>query len=182
MNEYSILLYLLTKTDSNPNSPQLVIIGATEEEISKKFHLNLQTEREKLLCLLNEFSTAIQPFGLEIRQNIINHHWFLAQDIATQRFFNSNPFNNKPRLAATLCAIITLNFSQKGPISEQELQKLRKKGNLRQDLDELEDLGFIEIVESKIALTPNLAYYLDFDSFFQLLEREIQTVKETHVE
>jgi len=116
MNEISILMHLLSKKEG------LVRIGSTKKEILKA--LNIKTKNKSIYFqnLLINLSNYINPLGLQIRFNPIDSRWFLSFDSEISDIISANPFEGKPKLAATLlCTIInSLKNSGIGKIHEIE--------------------------------------------------------------
>ena len=171
MNEFGILMYLLTRKTEDIEDVKTIQIGALESEIKKTLGYSGQSGPGQYQKLLNSFSSAIRPFGLELRKNPLNQHWFVVQDRELLKILKGNPFSNKPRLAATLCSILMLCLSENGRTTVEKIAEVRKKKDVRQDLVELEKGGFIEISQNIVSLHVNIGYYLALDDFLEMLER-----------
>lgn len=169
MNEYSILMNLLS--GPNPLNPEY--LGATEDQICEALGLTGKNGRAALFKLLEQFSRSIMPFGLLLRQNPLNHYWYLTQSAEIENFNHTNPLLNSIRLGATLCTILLYCISTGKPISIEELQNLREKKSIQTDLDELVQKRLIIIENQFIHLHPNLGYYFDFEQFLEYIEKEI---------
>jgi hypothetical protein len=187
MNEYSILVHLLTRNSSesvknsnvdpkikSPAKYKTIKIGAVESDIHKALSLTGRNAKIQFNQLLSEFSRVIQPFGMVIKQNPFDKHWFLTQNSEIHEFFKANPFSNKSRLAATLFTIISLCFIHSGSVDIQTIQKIRKKKDIQTDLTELVQQGFILLDENNVSIHPNLGYYIDLDQFLVMLEQNSQ--------
>ena len=108
MNEYSILYHLLTRKMQKSSNSKEFDLGITEENLNEALNMPKKDNFQTLRRTLQEFSRAIQPFGLLLRKNPFNNHWFISQTSEISELFSTNPFNSKPRLAATLTVIIGL--------------------------------------------------------------------------
>ncbi len=174
MNEYSILFYLLSKTSPNADYPDFQQLGESEEKICEALKYTGKVAHIRFQRILEEFSRNVQPFGLIIRKNPFNNCWFLIQSSEIQEFFHANPFEDKNRLPATLCIIIALALTQSDSISIDKIKELRKKKDITEDLETLEDLNFIIIEENRVYLHPNLGYFLNFETFLEDLAKKSQ--------
>ncbi|RLI66330.1 MAG: hypothetical protein DRO88_02055 [Promethearchaeia archaeon] len=171
MNEFSILTHLLSdshKLDDSFDQPP--IIGSTEAQIMKALGMRGKFAKLHLVELLNTYADSIRVFGLYIRKNPLNHHWFLTKSSAISDLISSNPFQNRPRLGATLMVIISAIFTSKKPVDKKYVLKLRKKVSIDHDLQELEDMHFIIVSNSTVSLHPYLGYCLDLEHLFTALE------------
>ena len=178
MNEFSLLFHDLSQVRQitvPEGMKEYPIYGVTEDELLTTLHLTGQHARYQLLKLLNRFAHAITPFGLEIHQNPLNLHWFLRQSNEIQDFFQSSPFNTKPRLIATLTVIIALTLLEGHPVTDDQVENLRKKQSIQDDLRELIDHNFIQVHDSLIDLTPTIGYYVDFERFYNKLDELLRT-------
>ncbi len=176
MNEYTILMHLLTRTKQGISNDKLDIIGASVEELCDNLHFTGKFAKIQLHELMDQFSKAISIFNLQLKQNPFNFRWYLTQSSEIEEIFNSNPFNGKPRIAATLCTVLSLCLTNSGKIDINSVKKIRNKKDIIKDLHELEKSNFI-IMEKKsnqISINPNLGYYLDIEGFLNLLENEIR--------
>lgn len=171
MNEISILMHLL----SNKNN--LYIIGATKREILHTLNVKNKNKSGYFQNLLTNLSKYIEPLGLQIRYNPINSHWFISYDSEVSDLIAANPFEDKPRLAATLfCAIVCCLKNPDGLSKVPEIQSLRKKKGILEDLRELEQKGYLEIDknQNQVHLTPLIGYQLDLDKLFVKLALKIK--------
>ena len=162
LNEISILMHLL----SNKNG--LYQMGATKKEILQGLNIKGRNKSVYFHNLITNLSNYLEPLGLQIKYNPIDSHWFLSFDPEISDVISANPFEGKPRLAATLfCALVCcLQNSGEGKIPE--IEKLRKKKNVVEDLRELEKRGYLEINTDlgQVLLTPLIGYQLDFEKLF----------------
>lgn len=178
MNEFSLLFHDLSQVRHltvPEDTKEYPIYGVTEDELLSTLHLTGSHSRYQLLKLLNRFAHVISPFGLEIHQNPLNLHWFLRQSTEIQDLYQSSPFNTKPRLIATLTAIIALSLLEGHPVTIDQVENLRKKQSIRDDLHELVDQNFIQVHDSRIDLTPVVGYFIDFERFYCKLDELLHT-------
>jgi len=157
MNEISVLMNLLSKKRSN------IQIGAPKKEILENLGLNEKNGSIYFQKLLIELSNYLRPIGMEIRYNPLNFHWFITFESEISELISANPFEGRPSLAATLFCAITYCLKSSGKASILDIQKLRNKKHILEDLQELETLGYIEINKetNHVKLTPLIGYKLD---------------------
>ena len=162
MNEFTILVYILSKKVNN------VEIGATKEEIIKKLNFQGKNESVYFHNLIVQLSNYLEPLGLQIRFNPLSSHWYLAFEMATSDLIYANPFEDKPRLAATLFCVLICCLKNSGIGRIHDIEKLRKKKTVREDLKELRNRGYIEIDDDlgQLRLTPLIGYQLDLNKLF----------------
>ncbi len=162
MNELSIIMHLLSR---RINKHQ---IGATEDEICEI--LNISGKNQSLLFnqLMINLSKYIEILGLIIKFNSIDSHWFISFEAEMSDIIKANPFENKPRLAATLFCVIISCITNFGKTTISEIVKLRKKKGILVDLRELENYGYIILNKDsgEIKLTPLIGYQLDINKLF----------------
>lgn len=170
INEFSILMNLLSRR-VNKNQ-----IGATKKEIMNALNLKEKKDNYYLQELLTELSNYIEPLGLYIRFNPMDDHWFISHDFETSNLLSANPFEDKPKLAATLFCILVCCLTNSGPSSIKQIKKLRKKKGVRKDLQELEKMGYIDINDEKkeVFLTPLIGYKLDIQNLFIKLSLKLK--------
>lgn len=176
MNEYTILMYLLTRTKQGISSDKPEIIGASEEELCDQLNLTGKFSKIQLHELMDQFSKSISIFNLQLKQNPFNFRWYITQSSEIGEFFNSNPFSGKPRIAATLCTVLSLCLTNSGKIDINSVQKIRNKKDIRKDLQELEKFNFINMEKKSnlISINPYLGYFIDMEGFLNILENEIR--------
>ncbi len=169
MNEISLLMYLLSKKD------QLDEMGSTKEEILEKLQISGREKGFIFKKLLIELSRYISPLGLEIQYNPISTHWFLTFKSSMSDLILANPFQDKPRLAATLFCAIILCLKSNGIAKIEEIKRLRNKKDIRDDLRDLEKLGFIKFLKNhnEINLTPLIGYQLNLEKLFMKLSLKL---------
>jgi hypothetical protein len=169
MNEFSVLMHLLSRQQPGPTGN----LGATEEELFQALGYSGRDKEQLFQNLLTNFNEAIFPFGLHVAQNPFNFYWYISQDSQLNNFFQSSPLSNRPRLAATLCTILLFSLSTGKTITIQELQELREKKSIQEDLDDLVQLRYIQIEKQYIRLDPYLGYFLDVENFMDYMEKQL---------
>ena len=176
MNEYTILMYLLTRTKQGISNDKPEIIGASEEELRDHLHFTGKFAKIQLQELMDQFSKSISIFNLQLKQNPFNFRWYITQSSEIEEFFNSNPFSGKPRIAATLCTVLSLCLTNSGKIDINSVQKIRNKKDIRKDLQELEKFNFINMEKksNQISINPYLGYFMDIEGFLNFIENEIR--------
>jgi hypothetical protein len=160
MNEISILMNLLSNRKNEHE------IGATKKEILQKLNISNRDKNIFFYNLITNLSKYIEPLGLQIKFNPINSHWFISYDSEVSDLISANPFGDKSRLAATLFCALVASLKNPGGISKiAEIQKLRNKKGIIEDLKELEQLGYVEIAlnSNEVKLTPLIGYHLDLE-------------------
>jgi len=171
LNEISILMHML----SNKNN--LYQIGATKREILHTLNVKNKNKSGYFQNLITNLSKYIEPLGLQIRYNPINSHWFISYDSDISDLISANPFDNKPRLAATLfCTLVICLKNPEGISPITEIEKIRKKKNILEDLKELEQKGYLELDKdiNSVKLTPLIGYQLDLEKLFVKLALKIK--------
>ena len=176
MNEYTILMYLLTRTKQGISNDKPEIIGTSEEELCVSLHFTGKFAKIQLHELMDQFSKSISIFNLQLKQNPFNFRWYLTQSSEIEEFFSSNPFSGKPRIAATLCTVLSLCLTNSGKIDINSVQKIRNKKDIRKDLQELEKFNFINMEKKSnlISINPYLGYFMDIEGFLNILDNEIR--------
>jgi len=176
MNEYTILMHMLTRTKQVISTEKNEIIGASEEELCDQLHFTGKFAKIQLHELMDQFSKSISIFNLQLKQNPFNFRWYITQSSEIGEFFNSNPFSGKPRIAATLYTVLSLCLTNSGKIDINSVQKIRNKKDIRKDLQELEKFNFINMEKksNQISINPYLGYYLDIEGFLNILDKEIR--------
>ena len=162
MNEFTILMHLLSKTADRFE------MGATKEEIIKKLNLQNKNESVYFQNLIVQLSNYLGPLGLQIRFNPLSSRWYISFEMATSDLVYANPFENKPRLAATLFCVLICCLKNNGIGKIHDIEKLRKKKTVIDDLKELQNRGYIEIDDDlgQVTLTPLIGYQLDLNKLF----------------
>jgi hypothetical protein len=172
MNEFSILINLL----SRPDPSNIDAFGATEDQLCDALGLSGRNKKLQLYILFEQFNRSLVIFEIKLRQNPLNEHWFLSQSSDVVELFQTNPFNNKERIGASLCTILLFTLGTGKPITIQEFQDLRGKKDVEDDLLTLEQQKFILRDQQYLFLHPNLGTYLDFDRLLQLMDLSVDQV------
>ena len=171
LNEISILMHML----SNKNN--LCQIGATKREILHTLNVKNKNKSVYFQNLVINLSKYIEPLGLQIRYNPINSYWFITYDSEISDLISANPFDNKPRLAATLfCTLVCCLKNPEGKSLVTEIENIRKKKNVIEDLKELKQKGYLEIDKdlNQVKLTPLIGYELDIEKLFVKLALKLK--------
>ena len=170
MNEISILMHILS---SKNNRFQL---GATKSEVLKELNITNKNKTVYFQNIISNLSNYLEPLGLQIKFNPIDSHWFISYESDISNLVSANPFEGKPKLAATLfCTLIScLQNSGEGII--HDIEQLRKKKHVIQDLKDLEKRGFLEINTElgRVYLTPLIGYQIDFEKLFITLSLKLK--------
>ena len=159
MNELSVLIHLLSR---RVNKYQL---GATEEEICNILNISGKHQTSLFNQLIRNLSGYIEILGLNISYNPIDAHWYITYEREISDIVKANPFEDKPRLAASLFSVLVSCMVNLGSSSVSEIAKLRKKKGILSDLKELEEWGYINLNKDsgEISLTPLIGYELDIN-------------------
>lgn len=173
MNELTILMHLLSEKINN------VQIGATKEEVIKKLNLYGKNESVYFHNLITHLSSYIEPLGLQIRFNPLSSRWYIAFETTASEFVSANPFENKPRLAATIFCVLICCLKDMGRAKIQDIKEIRRKKHVIEDLKELEKLGYLELEEDLgiVSLTPLIGYQLDLNMLLVKLALKIKDQK-----
>lgn len=166
----SILIHLLTR------KKELSTIGATEREIIDSLNYKGKNENIFLQDMLQNVSKAIEPLGLVLRYNPLNSHWFISHETEISELIEANPFSNKPKLAATLFCVLACCLKSSGTGKIHEINKLRNKKSITDDLKDLAEMGFIflDMDEQQVSLTPLIGYQLDLNKLFTNLALKVK--------
>jgi hypothetical protein len=150
------------------NKDGIYQIGKTEEEILQVLSIKDKNRTLHFQNLINNLSNYIEPLGLELRYNPIDSHWFISHEPEISDIISANPFEGRPRLAATLFCTLVCCLQNSGIGKIQDIKKLRNKKNVMEDLNELENMGYIEIKKDSmdIILTPLIGYQLNMEQLF----------------
>jgi len=164
MNEMSIMMHLLSKKGKQYQ------IGATKKEILKALSISPSNKNESIYFenLITNLSRYLEPLGLQIKYNPIDENWYISYENEISDVISANPFEGKPRLAASLFCTLICCLKNSGIGKIHEIKELRKKKHLLEDLKELEESGYIEIDDSlmQVRLTPLIGYQLDIEKLF----------------
>ncbi len=163
MNEYSVLVKLLTRTGTP--------IGASVEDMLDALGLPEDTGRHLLFQKLGSLHKRIAPLGLFIKHNPIEGVFYLdtSGEVSLSQASTSLP----DRLAATLLIVITLAYQEGGWVSVDRVREFRKKAlrGVMTDLRELQNLGYVEIEQTKkrVRLGTRVPFEIDYEAFFREL-------------
>ncbi len=163
MNEYSVLMRLLTRT-GNP-------IGAGVDDMLDALGLPEDAGRHVLFQRLSELHRRIAPVGLVIRHNPVSHVFYLDTDTSSDLILKDSPLPD--RLAATLLVVITLAYQEGDWVSIDRIRQFRRKArrSVLTDLRELSDMGYIELDSRGGKARPGnrVAFEIDYETFFRRL-------------
>lgn len=165
MNEAEVLIYMLSRKQDEKN------IGASENELLNALSLTDRNSKFKLLNLLEEINANIFPFGLTVKFNPVNEHWFISFKDNVSTFNESHNSLLSTKLAATLFSILVLNFSNNISATIAEIAKIRNKQNITEDIEELKNQGYLELDGNNVILTPKIFYYLDIDDIAEEIRK-----------
>ena len=170
MNELSIMMHLLSRRLNK------VQIGATEEDICNILNISGKHKSSLFNQLIINLSKYVEVLGLNIRYNPIDSHWYISYEPEISDIVKANPFEDKPRLAATLFTILISCISNFGITTVSEITKLRKKKGILSDLRELEKIGYINLNKDSgdINLTALVGYVLDINQLFTNLALKLR--------
>lgn len=173
INELSILMNLLSK---KVNKYQ---IGSTKTQILSFLNLDPKKDNHYFQELIVQLSNYIKPLGLYIRYNPIDNHWYIGHDFMTSNLLSANPFEDKPKLAATLFCVLVCCLTNTGNSKINEIKNLRNKKGIIKDLKDLEEMGYVEINEklNEVKLTSLVGYQLDIQKLFTKLTLKLKKDK-----
>ena len=165
MNEISMLMHLLSKKTSSYQ------IGATKKEILRALNVKNKNKSIQFHSLIVNLSNYLEPLGLQIKFNPLNSCWFISFDADISDAISANPFEGKPKLAASLFCALAVCLKNSGTGAVSEMGKLRNKKNVLEDLKDLERMGYIEFKKDigSIKLTPLIGYQLDLEKLLFIL-------------
>ena len=143
-------------------------MGASEEEILDALNLKTKNKSNQFQYLIANLSKYIEKLGLHVRYNPLDEHWFISFDQDVSDVLSANPFENQPKLAATLFCTLACCFKNSGTSKIHEISELRKKKGVRDDLKILEKKGYVVIDKKldQVHLTPLIGYELDLNALF----------------
>lgn len=170
MNELSILMHLLSR---KVNKYQ---IGATKDQIIETLHIDGKHEEVYFHHLITNLSKQIEPLGLNVQYNPLDAHWFIAYDSNLSNLVSANPFEDKPKLAATLFYVITCCLSNSGSTKIKRIKDLRNKKGIMNDLKELEEFGYIKLYPdvNEVAITEKIGYQINLPQLFTKLSLKLK--------
>lgn len=170
MNQLSVLMHLLTKKEGAHQ------LGASQKEILKTLNITHKNKASQFSELISNLAEYVEPLGLHVSYNPLDDHWFLTHDSDVSEMISANPFEGKPKLAATLLCVLVSSMKRSGKGSLAEIKELRKKKHVMRDLDELERQGYVKIdsMANIVKLTPLIGYQLDLEKLFLNLSLELR--------
>lgn len=173
MNELMIVMHLLSR---RINKYQ---IGATEEEICSKLNISRKHQTSSFNQLIINLSKYIEVLGLNVRYNPIDSHWYIIFEPEVSEIVKANPFEDKPKLAASFFTVLISCLSNFGSTSVSEIAKLRKKKGILSDLKELEIQGYIYLDKESggVSITPLVGYELDINQLMINLALKVKDDK-----
>ena len=166
MNEYSVLVKLLTRTGTP--------IGASIDDMLDALGLPEDFGRHILFQRLSSLQERLRPVGLFIRHNPVSSVFYI--DTSDKVSLPQDSAILPDRLAATLLIVITLAYQEEGRVSIERIREFRKKAHegVMADLRELQDKGYVEIDQDKkhVKLGTRVPFEIDYEAFFRdLVER-----------
>ena len=163
MNEYSILMKMLTRT-GDP-------IGAGVDDMLDVLGYPENIGRPVLFQRLGELHSRIEPIGLAIRHNPVSHVFYIDTDPRKEILLEDTPLPD--RLAATLLVVITLAYQEGGWVSIDRIRQFRRKArrSVVTDLRELGEMGYIDVDTRAGKARPGtrVAFEIDYEGFFRKL-------------
>lgn len=162
MNEYAVLIKLLTRTGTP--------IGASVEDMLDALRLPEDTGRHLLFQKMGSLHKRVTPIGLFIRHNPVAGVFYLD----TSDEVNLSQTAALPdRLAATLLIVITLAYQEGGWVSVDRVREFRKKAlrGVMTDLRELQGQGYVELDQDKkhVRIGTRVPFEIDYEAFFKEL-------------
>jgi hypothetical protein len=163
MNEYAILMKLLTRT-GNP-------IGASVEDMLDALGYPEDTGRHVLFQRLGGLHERIKPLGLYVKHNPVAGVFYI--DTSNQIDLAQESTTLPDKLAATLLIVITLAYQEGGWVSVDRVREFRKKAirGVMEDLRDLQSQGYVELSQDKkqVRLGTKVPFEIDYESFFKEL-------------
>ena len=143
-------------------------IGATKNHIINTLNIKNRNNEIYFQNLIKNLSNYIEPLGLQVRYNPLDSHWYITYEKEITDILSANPFDGKPRLAATLLTCIICCLQNSGVAKIQDIRNLRDKKGILKDLKDLEQMNYITIImdENKVKLTSLIGYQLDLQQLF----------------
>jgi hypothetical protein len=161
MNEYSVLVKLLTRTGTP--------IGASIEDMLDALGLPEDFGRHILFQRLSSLQERLRPIGLFIKHNPASGVFYI--DTSEKITLPQENAILPDRLAATLLIVITLAYQEEGRVSIERIREFRKKAHqgVMADLRELQDKGYVEIDQDKkhVKLGTRVPFEIDYEAFFR---------------
>lgn len=151
-------------------------MGASEEEILDALNLKTKNKSIRFQYLVANLSKYIENLGLQVMYNPLDEHWFISFDQDISDLVSANPFENQPKIAATLFCTLACCFKSSGTCKIHEIVELRKKKGVLDDLKILEKMGYVVIDKKldQVRLTPLIGYELDLNALFTKLALKLK--------
>lgn len=163
MNEYSVLVKLLTRTGTP--------IGASVEDMLDALGLSEDVGRHVLYRKLGSLHERIREIGLYIKHNPVAGVFYI--DTSDEVNLPQDSSFLPDRLAATLLIVITLAYQDGGWVDIDRVREFRKKSfqGVVTDLRELQGLQYVEIDQEKkrVRLGIRVPFEIDYETFFRNL-------------
>ncbi len=163
MNEYAVLIKLLTRTGTP--------IGASVDDMLDALGLPEDIGRHLLFQKLGSLHKRISPLGLFVRHNPVAGVFYLDTSDEVNLAHEATALPD--RLAATLLIVITLAYQEGGWVSVDRVREFRKKAlkGVMTDLRELQGQGYVEIEQDRkrVRLGTRVPFEIDYESFFKEL-------------
>ncbi|TFG28852.1 hypothetical protein EU527_16715 [Candidatus Thorarchaeota archaeon] len=160
MNEYAILVKLLTRT-GNP-------IGASVEDMLDSLRFPEDTGRHLLFQRLSSLHEKIRPLGLCVKHNPVGGVFYIDTTYEIDLAQDTTALPDK--LAATLLIVITLAYQEGGWVSIERVREFRKKAlrGIMEDLRDLQEQRYVEISQDKkqVRLGTRVPFEIDYEAFF----------------
>ncbi len=155
-------MHLLSKKEGSAE------FGSTKKEILESLKIQGKSKSTHFNQLIINLACYLEPLGLQIKFNPLNSRWFLSFESDVSDFIKANPFEGKPRLAATLFCVLTCCLKNSGIAKISEIKELRNKKDIAEDLKDLQELDFIVLDRDllQVKLTPLIGYQLDLEKLF----------------
>ncbi|MCF2136834.1 MAG: hypothetical protein K9W43_06270 [Candidatus Thorarchaeota archaeon] len=163
LNEYSVLMNLLTRTGKP--------IGADVEDMLDALGYPELEGRAVLFGRLAALHNLLEPLGLSIKFNPIDRVFYI--DVQPTKDMDIAQEVLPDRLAATLLAVMTLAYQKGGWVSVKQVQGIRKKSlrSIREDLRDLAKSGYIEFDRNSGDVRPGVRvpFEIDYEEIFKNL-------------
>jgi hypothetical protein len=163
MNEYAVLMRLLTRTGTP--------MGAGVEDMLEALGLPEDTGRHMLFRKLAGLYRELVPIGLIIVHNPMNHVFYLDTSLQADSLIEESPLPD--RLAATLLVVVTLAYQEGGWVSFERVKEFRRKSmqSVRDDFRELLTQNYLDVDFDGKRVRPGLRvpFEIDYEAFFRRL-------------
>jgi hypothetical protein len=163
MNEYAVLMRLLTRTGTP--------MGAGVEDMLEALGLPEDMGRHMLFQKLAGLYRELMPIGLAIMHNPLNHVFYLDSSVRVDSLIEESPLSD--RLAATLLVVVTLAYQEGGWVSFERVKEFRRKSmqSIRDDFRELLKHNYLDVDFNGKRVRPGLRvpFEIDYEAFFRRL-------------